>query len=703
MHSSLLYPLAALVAFPTSAANPPVRVGLDTQALEWIVQLEGGGGVCTREGRKVLEVRPGEKLRIWWDSRGEGDPATEYRVQVGPPLPLPEAEALMAKLRAMGQAPERFRVSDGDTWRVLTGHFPRAEAADPLVASLAAAGIAETWVGTEKLAAKPRRGRALYAISETYERIPLPTAGVWLKPAGDLVTLQGKGRYRGRVEIFPNAEGRLTVVNTLPMETYLQGVVPREMGPSEFPNLEALKAQAVAARTYAAANLGKRAKEGFDLLDTVADQVYGGRDGETAMSDQAVKETEGLVATFKGKPIQALFMANGGGATVDNRHVFAGDQGYLQGVSSYAVRPLTLPFQGRPIPAGDQGWLTWEILKLAAVGALDAADLSTEAMARPLNLRDLQGPLALLCERLRLPRPAPADASQASALLALAKSLQFNRVIEGQERPQDAAYFQVGPSLPAGDRLLAAFLTRRGLIPPAAWSSTTLTRAHGLHLLGRLWAELEPMDLAEGVLQRDGQVRFKAKDPLALPVMPEPLLVEEAPGGALRLVPSADIQVGDKVRWLPQPGGSRILVRRLDPDGASWDRYNPTAHWRVEVKEADLVTRLKERAGLASLGSMEAIHNDQGRVLELKVTDRTGANRTFTGMRIRLLLGLKDNVFRWIQVGQAPERRWIFFGRGWGHGVGMDQTGAYGMALEGHTFDAILKHYYRGIDLTPMR
>ena len=61
---------------------------------------------------------------------------------------------------------------------------------------------------------------------------------------------------------------------------------------------------------------------------------------------------------------------------------------------------------------------------------------------------------------------------------------------------------------------------------------------------------------------------------------------------------------------------------------------------------------------------------------------------------------LEDNVFRFIQVGEKPYRRWIFFGRGYGHGVGMDQSGAYGYALEGWTFDQILKHYYQGIDLT---
>ncbi len=85
---------------------------------------------------------------------------------------------------------------------------------------------------------------------------------------------------------------------------------------------------------------------------------------------------------------------------------------------------------------------------------------------------------------------------------------------------------------------------------------------------------------------------------------------------------------------------------------------------------------------------------------ELLVLDGGGRPHRFTGMRIRGLLGLKDNVFAFTTLGEAPRRRFVFWGRGWGHGVGMCQTGAYGMALEGATHEAILTHYFRGIALT---
>jgi stage II sporulation protein D len=504
------------------------------------------------------------------------------------------------------------------------------------------------------------------------------------------------------MEIFPNAQGRLTVVNTLDMETYVRGVVPREMGANEFPALEALKAQDVAARTYAVANRGKRGTEGFDLLDTVADQVYGGAGGEQPLTDQATRETAGMVATFEGKPIQALFTANAGGATVDNSFVFGGPQPYLKGVSNYAQKALTLPFQGLADPGPDQAWLNLDILRLAGFGIIQTSWLNAGAMNAPARGSDLLGPVSRLAARLWL-TPPTATLDQGPKLhLWMARAFGFDQVIEGLEQPQDAAYFLGDAPLDARDRLLAAFLTRRGVVPAAAWKQPTPTLAQALTVLARLWAEVEPVEILEGTLLKDGTVRRKNATPEPLLLAPQILLAEEAPGGHLRLLGSAAIQVGDRLRWLPQSaeGSSKVLIRRLDPDGASLDRYNPTAHWKEIVKDADLVARLQKRVSLQGIRELRLTHNANGRVLDMQVIDSGGRAHAFTGMRIRLALGLKDNPFRVLTVGSGVKKTWIFYGRGWGHGVGMDQTGAYGLALEGWTYDAILKRFYRGIEIT---
>ena len=695
---ALLVPALILSLSPLRATQPPLRIGLDTQAVEWIVSLEGGGQVCDRAGKRLFSLAPDEKLRIWWDSRGVSEPTTEYRIQVGRPLGAAETQALLKHLKSLGEAPDQIKVPDAETWRVVTGHFPGVQEAEPVLQKLQDLGFDELWVASEQRPGSPRKGRALYAVTDRYERRPLPQAGVWLKPAGELTNLQGKGRYRGKVEILPNAQGRLTVVNTLDLETYLRGVVPKEMGAWEFPALEALKAQAVAARTYAVANRGKRAADGFDMGDTVSDQVYGGRDGEQALTDRAIQETEGLFATYGGKPIQALFMANCGGHTTDVAHVFGGDAPYLRAASCYPERPLTLPFaSGLPItPETQQPWLSWELLRLASAG-LPPEWLAGERLARPATLAELTPPVRLLQQRLAL--DLSPLAGQGHLFLALARAFGFQRLVEGQERPQDAAYF-LPVSLPQ-DRLLAAFLTRRGVVPAAAWAAEEpISLRQALQVLGRLWLELEPFTPSEGSLLLDGQVRRKRGGPEPLPLAPTVLLAEEGPDGSLRLLPKADIQVGDRLKWIPgEAGPAQVLVRRLDPDGAAWDRYNPTAHWRVEYSESELLANVSRRIKVSGIRELKADYNDEGRVLDLTLVDTRGASHRVRGMHIRGLLGLKDNVFRWLTVGQGARRRWIFYGRGWGHGLGMCQTGAYGMALEGTPFKQILQHYYPGINL----
>ncbi|HJV89686.1 MAG TPA: SpoIID/LytB domain-containing protein [Holophagaceae bacterium] len=684
---------------PLAAQGPQIRVGIDVSANEWIVSLEGGGQVLSRHGKPLMKLRDGEKLRIWWDAKGEVESATEYRIQVGPPVLVKEADALMKRLKDLGEAPERVRVSDGDTWRVLTGRFTRVDEADAILKKLEDSGYEELWVASESRPVKGKKGRALYAVTETFERRALPGDGVRFQPARELTKVEGKGRYRGFIEIFPNAQGRLTVVSQVDLETYLRGVVPKEMGAWEFPALEALKAQAIAARTYAFANLGKRAKEGFDLLDTVSDQVYGGRDGEQSLTDRAVQETSGQVATFNGRPIQALFMANCGGHTVDNAFVFGGDQGYLAAASCYAEKPLTRSLEsGQPVCGEpDQPWLNTELLRLASLEGFPVSWLCADALRQPATAAEILPLLKALQRRVGLKET---DALKGPLLLNLARALGFAAIAQHQERPQDAAYFGVG-ALAEPDRSLATFLVRRGITGALAQGGEP-TRQHALTVLARLWQELEPLEWGEGTLLMDGQVRRKKGGPEPFPIAPKVVVAEELPGGALRLVGRTEAQVGDRLKWLGNGEGAQVLVRRLDPDGAALDRYNPTAHWRVELGEADLLQKLKDRTGIERIKGLVPTQNDQGRVTELVIIDGGSRPHRFTGMRIRNLLGLKDNVFAFTALGEAPKRRFVFWGRGWGHGVGMCQTGAYGMALEGATYDAILKHYFKGIELTSM-
>jgi stage II sporulation protein D len=136
--------------------------------------------------------------------------------------------------------------------------------------------------------------------------------------------------YRGELRIEKSVRGDMDVINVLDVESYLYGVVPKEMSP-RWP-LEALKAQAIAARTYALYQKDKSKDKEYDVIATTASQVYGGAGAEATTSNQAVDETTGMVLLYDGQLALTYFHANSGGMTEEARRVWSADVPYLKAV-----------------------------------------------------------------------------------------------------------------------------------------------------------------------------------------------------------------------------------------------------------------------------------------------------------------------------------------------------------------------------------
>jgi stage II sporulation protein D len=136
-----------------------------------------------------------------------------------------------------------------------------------------------------------------------------------VRPAqGGTLSLRGQP-YRGELRVQQAPGGGLTVVNRLDMESYLMGVVPREIGRFDLDIYEAIKAQAVAARTYAVTYMGRRSQQGFDVYATTEDQVYGGASAENETVNRAVRETSGEIVAYNGRPITAYYHSTCAGYT----------------------------------------------------------------------------------------------------------------------------------------------------------------------------------------------------------------------------------------------------------------------------------------------------------------------------------------------------------------------------------------------------
>jgi stage II sporulation protein D len=492
---------------------------------------------------------------------------------------------------------------------------------------------------------------------------------VLIEPAGDWpVVVGGWRRYRGRVRARAVGNEAL-VINELNMESYLKGVVPVEMGPSVFPELDALKAQAVAARTYAVAHLGEHDDEGWDLCATPACQVYYGRSAEHSLSNRAVEETSGLVAAYQGEPIDAMYTSTCGGHTEDVVELF-GDraQPYLVGVPCAWDRPI--PLIGTA-PSGP--WL--DSTAFSAVVISDVLGLVPETIPADILARTL----AWTGVSAELPSPIDPD-SYAAAVLTAA----------GVDPPAGVA-----PTAGALERLL--FLTdlyKVPLDPPTEGLGGDWPAAAALAAL-ELRGDVK-RDLGEAVPRPNGAGIFPRRAEHGED-LPSPLPLWERWTGGFRRVASTEVLPGTVLERLRV--GDRVValvVRRSGGDGEA-DRRSA---WREWVREKSW-TELQRLTGMPDLQRLTVTRRSRsGRVVGLIGVGADGGNTEWTGFEIRRVLELPETLFDMhLRSEEDGERVVHFLGRGWGHGVGLCQNGAYGLARAGMTFDRILGHYYTGIEI----
>lgn len=169
-----------------------------------------------------------------------------------------------------------------------------------------------------KLVIKAKRGELLLEGKQD----PGP---LWIEARDGIVSVGGR-KYRGRMYVRA-AGGKVDVINYVPLESYLASVLGGEMG-AGWP-LEALKAQAVVARSYVLAKMKASKRRAYDVDATVLSQVYKGLIGEAASTRRAVEETDSRVLTYRGEIIEAYFHSTCGGRTEDGRSLWGGNLDYL--------------------------------------------------------------------------------------------------------------------------------------------------------------------------------------------------------------------------------------------------------------------------------------------------------------------------------------------------------------------------------------
>jgi stage II sporulation protein D len=168
-------------------------------------------------------------------------------------------------------------------------------------------------------------------------------------------------------------------------------------------------------------------------------------------------------------------------------------------------------------------------------------------------------------------------------------------------------------------------------------------------------------------------------------------------------VNTVSIVGGEPVLFHVTNGQVDYLEVKPAPNGAAADRFSPFSNWLKEMSVSQVQSRLaRAAAGVGSIVDLRVLSRGSSRrVTDLEIVGSNGTAHV-RGGRIRSALGLREQLFvidrRFDYDGRLTG--FIFTGRGWGHGVGMCQVGAYGLAKQGFNFEQILKTYYSGIEIT---
>jgi len=559
--------------------------------------------------------------------------------------------------------------------------------------------------------------------------------GFRIFPASATAFLRANGKsYRGSFDVFLNKSGRLTVVNQLAMEDYLFGVVPAEMDPDTYPEFAALAAQAIAARTYAIKNMGRYRSDGFDLTNDTRTQVYGGVEAEKPVTSDIVLKTSGIAIYYDGKPIDAMFMSTCGGRTEDFGLVYdTNPVPYLKSVicaveHEHEDESVTLTGThgiNETFRASDGSLANRNIELARVVGLIPlVSSVAVDSLAAPLGAveakRLIDAAASITKSSRRVPSSASGTADRGGFLRQAADVFFGGDEIQRRISRSDENYYMSnltdGASVPDALRPTIAYLMQRKLWRPTAENAVDaqalMRRGDAIALLMD-WIEAEKHDILRRGDFADAGGRKTDKSPEVLNIksggnrrefkLSRNLLVFRVDAGQVTPVREMKLIGAEKLAFhLNDRNEIDFLEIELSPSGAASDRLSYAATWKTTLTRSSVAEKLRDLAG--DIGTFIDIQPSRlglsGRAVQIQAV---GSRKTavLNGYRVRGALGLRDTLFTLTREFNADGvvTSFTFSGRGYGHGVGLCQTGAYGMAKAGRSYTEILKTYYTGVDI----
>jgi stage II sporulation protein D len=503
-------------------------------------------------------------------------------------------------------------------------------------------------------------------------------------PAGDAT-------YRGNLVVRATGRGTLHVINRVSLEEYLKGVVPAEMGPRVYDEPEALKAQAIAARSYAVRHRGGSAAEGYDLCSTPKCQVYGGVGAEHPLSTKAIEATAGEVLAWNGAVADTLFTSTCGGRTENASEIFpsysAAEYPYLasvrcSGETPYEMRTL--------FPAGR----ATTALGVRGRALLASIERTGTAWADVVAARDE------LRARMGLPAGGgPKTLAPAVVFADLAEAARFGDVaMLTTEEERELAPKEWTEEAKAGYLVAVRFQLGGASALPV---DRPFTQEEVAGLYAGLLSRMGDLEEVEGrIIGWDGKsvtVR-NAKGRTPYPLSDRPVFFTGS-GDRFAVVEAARPYPGDRVKLFVRGGVVTGVALTVAPAAGLYERDSTWIHWTRRFTGAELMAKLRERdssrRGTVVVKIEVEARGASGRATKVKVTTDAGTV-ALSGLEVRFALAIPESLFTLAAGKDGKGPVFTFYGRGWGHGVGLCQNGAFGQALAGKGYREILSHYYPG-------
>jgi stage II sporulation protein D len=368
-----------------------------------------------------------------------------------------------------------------------------------------------------------------------------------------------------------------------------------------------------------------------------------------------------------------------------------------------------------PVTFGEPERLARDAALLVSLGVLEPKLYSRTALSGTASADELRSWTARLVTALhRQPCAGAAEAAlprRGAFFRNLVASVCWEERASRLLAPGDRDYLlqvEDRDALGEAERTAAALLVQEGILVPFSDNTlrpeASILRADAVALLAETAVKAGAPALQSAVLReaRAGRLTIEREEgkPEELDLDPNLRLFRALDGNRMG-ASELHLISGEKVRFVLNDNHVPFLEAEQSRLGGTNDRSSRVFRWEVRLTPAEVARAVARYGSVGAVREVKPMRiGVSGRVVEAVILGSDG-ELPLKGLQVRWGLGLRENLFV-IDRERAPDgsvSRFIFTGKGWGHGVGLCQVGASGMAVQGATYDQILAHYYRGVRL----